>query len=69
MLAKNEMIYEDMIDILGEYKKYIPSKVIPLKEPIPGSDITEDRAYVTTSVGEDYLSVAHAHGSQYIRRI
>ena len=45
------MIYEDMIDILGEYKKYFPSKIVPLKEPIPGSDITEDRAYVTTLVG------------------
>ena len=42
------MIYEDIIDILGEYKKCIPSKVLPLKEPVPESNITEDRAYVTT---------------------
>ena len=68
MLAKNEKIYEDMIDILGEYKKCIPSKVVSLKEHIPGSDITEDRAYITTLVGGDYLSVAQAHCAQYIWR-
>ena len=58
MLAKNEMIYEDMIGILGEYKKYILSKVVPLKEPISGSDITEDRVYVTTLHSGDCLSIA-----------
>ena len=68
VLAKNEIVYEDMIGILEEYKKYIPSKVVTLDEPIPDSDVTEDRAYVSTLLGGDYLSVARARGAQYIRR-
>ena len=68
VLAKNELIYEDMIDILGEYKNYILSKVIPLKELIPGSEITENRAYVAILISGNYLSVALTRGAQYIRR-
>ena len=56
-----------MIDILEEYKNYIPSKVIMLNETIPDSDNTEDRVYVTTLVGGD-CSVTHARGADYTRR-
>ena len=62
-MAKNETVYEDMIDILEEYKNYIPSKVIMLDETIPDSDSTEDRIYVTFLVGGDCLSVTHARGA------
>ena len=64
VLAKNETKYDDMIDILEEYKKYVPSSSVTLQEPIPESNITEDKSYVTTLVGGDYLSVAHACGAQ-----
>ena len=57
-----------MIDILEEYKNYIPSKVIMLNETIPDCDNTEDRVYVTTLVGGDCLSVTRAHGARYIKR-
>ena len=57
-----------MIDILEEYKIYIPSKVIMLNETIPDSDNTEDRVYVTTLVGGYCLSVTRARGARYIRR-
>ena len=39
-----------------------------LQEPIPDSDITEDREYVKTLLGGDYLSVARARGAQHRRR-
>ena len=57
-----------MIDILEEYKKYVSSKIVPLEQPIPGVDATEDKLYVPTLVGGDYLSVARAREAQYIRR-
>ena len=57
-----------MMDILEEYKKYVPSKVVTLEEPIPGDDIVEDKLYVSTLLGGDYLSVARAREAQYIRR-
>ena len=50
-MAKNETRYEDMVEILEEYKAYIPSKSVTLQEPIPDSDITEDREYVKTLLG------------------
>ena len=56
-----------MVDILEEYKKYVPSTAVKLLEPIPGSGIDEDRSYITTLVGGDYLSVARARGAQQIR--
>ena len=56
-----------MIDILEEYKKYVPSSSVTLQEPIPESNVTEDKSYVTTLVGGDYLSVARARGAQLIR--
>ncbi len=59
--------FEDMVDILEEYKKYIPSKVVNLEEPIPGTDLTEYRVFLSTLLGGDGLSVAQARGAQYIR--
>ena len=56
-----------MVDILEEYKKYIPSKPVALKEAIPGISTTEDSSYSTTLLGGDYLSAARARGAQYIR--
>ena len=41
--------------------------VVTLQEPIPESNVTEDKSYVTTLVGGDYLSVARARGAQLIR--
>lgn len=56
------------MDILEEYKKYLPCKNIILTEPIPDTDITQDKEYVCTLLGGDYLSVARARGAQHIRR-
>ncbi len=62
------MAYEDMVDILKHYKKYVPCKTVILSEPIPGTDCTEDKEYVHTLIGGDYLFVARARGAQHIRR-
>ena len=67
VLPKDETKHEEMIDILEEYKKYVPSKVIPLADPIPRTDDVEDRSYIFTLLGGDYLSVARAREVQYIR--
>ena len=64
---KEETKYEEMIDILEEYKQYVPSQTVKLKEPIPGSDDTEDETYLTTLIGGDQLSVARIRGAQCIR--
>ena len=56
-----------MADILEEYKKYVPSTTVPLDEQIPNEDTTEDRMYVTTLVGGDYLSAVGAREAQYLR--
>ena len=65
VLEKSETNYEEMIEILKDYKKYVPSRVVTLHEPIPGDseDATTDKAYVTTLLGGDYLSVARARGA------
>ncbi len=52
--------------MMEEYKKHVPSKVVALEEPIPAMDATEDKSYVATLVGGDYLSVARAREAQYI---
>lgn len=69
MLAKNGTRHDEMIDILEAYKKYVPSTVVPLSqdEQIPGDNATEDRSYITTLVGGDYLSAVRAREAQYIR--
>ncbi len=56
-----------MADILEEYKKYVPSSIVTLDEQIPKEDTTEDRVYITTLVGGDYLSAVRAREAQYIR--
>ena len=68
VLPKQETLYDDMIDILEHYKQYLPSKTVQLNEKIPGSDDTEDAAYIKTLLGGDYLSVARVRGAQSIRR-
>ena len=35
MLPKNEIYYEDMIDILESYKQYVPSQEVVLENPPP----------------------------------
>lgn len=55
-----------MIEILEEYKRYIPSQSITLNEPLDG--VVEDISYVTTLLGGDYLSAARARGAQQIRK-
>ena len=49
MLPKQETRYEDMADILVEYKQYVPSRPVRLKESIPGSDASEDASYEVQS--------------------
>ena len=56
-----------MADILEEYKQYVPSYTVTLDEQILKEDITEDRVYITTLVGGDYLSAVRAREAQYIR--
>ena len=58
-----------MIRILEELQKYIPSKLIDIQEKIPGSDLTEEKTFVTTLVGGDYLSAVRARGAMLIRGI
>ena len=45
--SKRPYIYENMVDILEEYKKYVPSKPVTLKEAIPGIGTTEGSNYST----------------------
>ena len=70
MLPKRETLYEDMIDILEELKKYVPFKTVTLSQPlVEGTTvITEDKSCVKTLLDGDYLSAAHARGAQQIRR-
>ena len=57
VLPKNETVYEDMIDILEEYKNYVPFKTVTLSEPlIEGTTvITKDKSYIKTLLGGDYF--------------
>ncbi len=65
MLLKNETNYEDMTEILEHYQTYVPSVVC--EKHIPEMGLTEDKHFLTTLVGGDYLSVARARGAQLIR--
>ena len=67
VIPENETSYEGMIRILEELQKYIPSKLIDIQEKIPGSDLTEEKTFVTTLVGGDYLSAVRARGAMLIR--
>jgi hypothetical protein len=66
VLPKNETRYQDVIEILEEYKQYNPSKDITLEEP-PDSDEVTDTVYTPLLLGGDYLSVARVRGAQLIR--
>ena len=70
VLPKNETKYEDMIDILEDYKNYVPFKTVTLPEPLTEGTtvITKDKSYVRTLIGGDYLSAVRARGAQLIRR-
>ena len=57
-----------MIDILEQYKQYLPSKTVQLNEKIPGSDDTEDATYIKTLLGGDYLSVARVRGGSIYKK-
>lgn len=62
---KSETNYEDMTDILEHYQTYIPS--VDCKVVIPEKGEMQDRRFLSTLVGGDYLSVARARGAQIIQ--
>ena len=51
MLPKNEIYYEDTIDILESYKQYVPSQEVVLENPPPDSDDVTDECYVPVMLG------------------
>ena len=65
VLMKSEVNYEDMTDILEHYQKYVPS--VPCETSIPETGTVQDKKFLTTLVGGDYLTVARARGAQIIR--
>ena len=67
VIPENETSYEGMIGILEELQKYIPSKLIYIKEKVPGSELSSEKNFITTLVGGDYLSTARAQGVMLIR--
>ena len=54
-----------MTAILEHYQTYVPS--VTCEKHIPEMGKTEDKRFLTTLVGGDYLSVARARGAQLIR--
>ena len=60
VIPENETSYEGMIGILEELQQYIPSKLIDIKEKIPGNELSSEKTFITTLVGGDYLSTARA---------
>ena len=64
-MLKNETNYDDMTEILEHYQMYVPS--VLCEKDIPETGITEDKQFLTTLVGGDYLSVVRARGAQLIR--
>ena len=67
VIPENETSYEGMIGILEELQQYIPSKLIDIKEKIPGNELSSEKTFITTLVGGDYLSTARARGAMLIR--
>ena len=59
------MNYEDMTEILEHYQAYVPS--VNCEVVIPEKGTVQDKRFLTTLVGGDYLSVARARGAQVIR--
>ena len=56
MLPKNEIYYEDMIDILESYKQYVPSQKVVLENSPPDSDNVTDECYVPVMLGGLFVS-------------
>lgn len=67
VLDENETSYEGMIRILEALQKYVPSKFVDMKEQVPGTDLKEEKVFITTLVGGDLLSAVRARGAIYIR--
>ena len=67
VIPENETSYEGMIGILEELQQYIPSKLIDIKEKIPGSELSSEKSFITTLVGGNNLSTARARGAMLIR--
>lgn len=70
VLPKNEVKYEDMIDILQHLHCYVPSKQIQREVTVPGTDeklTLDDHEFSTTLVGGDQVTVARIRGAQRIR--
>ena len=65
VLLKNEISYDDMTEILEHYQMYVPS--LSCEKHIPNTGVTEDKQFLTTLLGCDYLSVARARSAQLIR--
>ena len=65
ILPKSEMNYEDMTEILEHFHTYVPS--VNYEVSIPERGTVQDKHFLTTLVGGDYLSVARARGAQIIR--
>lgn len=66
VLPEDETSYEGMIAILEALQKYVPSKHTDM-EQIPGTDTKEEKTFITTLVGGDYLSAVRARGAIAIR--
>ena len=64
VLMKSEVNYEDMTGILEHYQKYVPS--VPCETSIPETGTVQDKKFLTTLVGGDYLTVTRARGAQII---
>ncbi len=64
VLDENECSYKGMIDVL---QKYVPAKVVDIKEKIPGNDLKKEKIFIPTLVGGDLLSTVRARGAVYIR--
>ena len=67
VIDENETSYEGMTRILEELQKYVPSKLVDIKEGIPGTNLLQEKAFVDTLVGGDLLSAVRARGAIYIR--
>ena len=67
VIPESETSYEGMIAILEELHKYIPSKVVDIVQPIPGTDDKEEKTFIPTLIGGDYLSAVRARGALLIR--
>ena len=69
MQLKNETKYEDMIDIMLNLHKYVPSKSVSKAVQVEESEHTiEEKQLYPLLFGGDQLSVARYRGRKTIRR-